>query len=225
MLLAVAVPVLAVGYRDVAFASLVIFILAGMSAGTWRRREDWILGATGAALGPLAELAATSSGLWAYAAPSVGPLPLWAFAMWWIYPVAVSRLVGSVTRRDPARTLPVSQAALLALVTVAWLCAFGSRQPVIAFAGTALLLVAIVGYDRSQETIGRLIVCGLIGPAAEVWPVAMGAWSYPSSAVFGMPLWLATGYGVFGWSLIEVGRGLHHRLAAGATWADPGYSR
>lgn len=220
LLLAVAIPVLAVAYRDVGFASIVIFLLAGVSARVWRTREDWVLGVTGATIGPLAELAATSSGLWTYAVVSVGPLPLWTFAMWWIYPIAVTRLVDSAAGQPSSPPLALSHSALLAAGTVAWLCSFGARQPLIALAGTALLVALIIAQCGSKETVGRLIVCGLIGPAAEAWPISAGAWTYPSSAWFGMPVWLMTGYAVFGWALIELGRGVNRERVLDPMWAN-----
>jgi uncharacterized membrane protein YoaT (DUF817 family) len=53
-----------------------------------------------------------------------------------------------------------------------------------------------------------LFISGVVGPLCESVPVQLGAWSYPNPAALGMPLWLPTGYAVFGFALVRVALGL-----------------
>jgi len=190
-------------------------ILSGTAALTvlaWRQRQDLVLGVTGLVVGPLIEWAATSCGLWQYAVPSIAGLPLWVWPMWWIYPVTVARLIVVATGQAPRPSLTF--AVMLIVVEVPWLCALGLRQPVMALAGTLALLAVFLSRHHRRVDLVTLLICGAIGPAAELWPVWSGAWSYESGPLFGLPIWLPVGYGVFGAALIHVGLALAHRRGA-----------
>lgn len=185
---------------------LIVSGAAALSLLTWRQAQDLVLGATGMVVGPLIEWAATSCGLWQYAVPSVAGLPLWVWPMWWIYPVTVARLIAAATGELPRPSLAFS--ATLIAVEVPWLCAFGLRQPEVALAGTLVLLAVFLSRYHRRVDLVTLLICGVIGPAAELWPVQMGAWGYENGPLLGLPIWLPVGYGVFGASLIHLGLAL-----------------
>lgn len=217
-----ALAIAALSYRHANPAVTTIFV-SGLAASTllaWRTRQDLILGTTGLVVGPLVELAATACGLWTYASPSVAGLPLWVLPMWWIYPQAVTRVVGALTGCQPIPGSPRFSVTLIA-IAVFLLCAFGVVQPTVAFIGTLLLLGIFLRRHRTVVDVMTLVVCGVIGPGAELLPVSMGAWHYPAGPVFGLPVWLPTGYGVFGAALIHLGLALAVRTPRSRSHSPP----
>jgi uncharacterized membrane protein YoaT (DUF817 family) len=183
-------------------STIVIAAAAALTLVVWRTTQDVVLGVTGMVLGPLTEIAATSSGLWQYAAPSIAGLPLWVVPMWWIYPVTVARLIGAVTGRAPQPASLLFVAALV-LIEVPMLCAFGNSRPVLALIGTLIMLAIFLRRHHTRVDVVTLVICGVIGPIAELIPVQMGVWSYAGER--SLPLWLPTGYGVFGAALVHGG--------------------
>ena len=202
------VVTLANSTADPARTMVIVSGAAALSLVAWRQRQDLVLGATGVVVGPLIEWAATSCGLWQYATPSWAGLPMWVWPMWWIYPVTVARLIVAATCQSPRPSLPF--AVVLIVVEVPWLCALGLRQPAVALAGTVALLAVFLSRHHRRVDLVTLLICGAIGPAAELWPVWMGAWSYESGPLLGLPIWLPVGYGVFGAALIHIGLALAH---------------
>lgn len=215
-LLAVAIVTLTYGYERPLLTTLIITTLAATTLWPWHGRQDVILGTTGLLVGPFVEWLATGCGLWTYATPSVAGLPLWVLPMWWIYPLAVTRLATAFTGHSASPgSLRLSITTIAAVV--GWLCIFGVERPLLALLGTLVLLAAhLYRHHRAIDGV-TLVVCGLIGPGAELFPVMAGAWTYPAGPLLGLPLWLPTGYGVFGVALIQLGLS----LATTATRSQP----
>lgn len=206
---------LSYGYGSPMRTAALLATVVGLTLTVWNKREDMALGAIGIIAGPLIELAATASGLWQYTSPTFARLPLWVIPMWWIYSVTVARLIRSLTG-EPIAARSTVMAAGLITVEVPWLCAFGVSRPLVALTGVIVLLALFLSRHRTPNDAIALIVCGLIGPAAELIPVQMRAWIYPAGPLFGLPLWLPAGYGVFGAALIHLGVALGRRGAEGA---------
>jgi uncharacterized membrane protein YoaT (DUF817 family) len=186
-------------------------VLMMVTIWRWHAPRDVVLGLTGVLCGPTMEVLATHSGLWTYAHPDVSTLPLWIVPMWWMFPVSVVCLVRAVIGNAPSGgNLRVG--ACLILVETPWLCVLGNTHPRVAFVGT-LAMLAVVLRRSTVADLTTLFWCGVIGPAVEMIPVGMGAWSYPQTPLAGLPLWLPTGYGVFGWAIIMVGLGMGARTA------------
>lgn len=204
-LLAGAIATMTLLWQRPVAATALITGLAGISLLRFRGRDDRALGLTGLLLGPAAEWAATSAGLWRYAAPQLGPLPLWVLPMWWMFPVAIHRLCKALAPEGSFRTgRPLSTLAL-ALAVIAWLCLLGTSRPVVALLGT-LGMLALTLRDGWNRAAGIAIaLCAVVGPGAELIPIHAGAWSYPSGPLAGLPIWLPTGYAVFGLSLVRLG--------------------
>jgi hypothetical protein len=206
-LFAVVIVALSSGYREPVMTTMLLAGVVALTLLAWHSHEDLVLGLTGIVLGPLIEMAAVSSGLWRYASPSILGLPWWVVPMWWIYPVTVNRLIVAVTR-TPLSGSSLWFAGALVAIEVPWLCVFGETRPGLALAGTLLLLALFLARHHARVDLVTLLVCGVIGPGAELVPVRMGAWGYPDGPLFGLPWWLPPGYGVFGAALIHVGLAL-----------------
>lgn len=192
------------------FATIVITAAAATTLLLWRATQDVVLGMIGMVVGPFTEWAATSNGLWAYTIPSVAGLPLWVVPMWWIYPVTVARLIAAIVGKPPQPSSLVLVAALV-LIEVPMLCAFGNSRPLLALSGTLIMLAIFLRRHHAPVDIVTLVICGVIGPLAELIPVQMGVWSYADSS--SLPIWLPTGYGIFGAALVHggilIGRPVH----------------
>lgn len=204
---------LSFGYATPILTTVLLTMVVVVTMRAWNSREDVMLGLTGIVVGPAIEVFAVSSGLWRYTSPSIAGLPLWVAPMWWIYGMTVARLTGALTGESIASGRAALPAAVIA-IEVPWLCMTGSH-PLLALGGVIVLLIAYVWRHHTRNDITLLIVCGMIGPAAELIPMRMGAWSYPSGPLLGLPLWLPAGYGVFGSALIQLGLSLS-RGRAGA---------
>lgn len=214
MLLAAVISALSFGYSSPLGTTAFVSTCAVLSLLVWRSGDDLALGVSGLIFGPAIEWAATSSGLWRYAAPSIAGLPLWVLPMWWIYPVAVTRLVRAVTGQRLRPSSGWFAVALMGLL-VPWLCLFGQRQAGVALAGTVVLLSVFLYRHHSRMDVAALVICGVIGPAVELLPVGMGAWSHADTGWLGLPIWLPSGYGVFGVALIHAGLSLHAAITGG----------
>lgn len=191
-------------YRNTLLCFGVITVLALVSASIWRSRSDRILCLTGLCLGVPTEALATSSGLWTYSHPDIGTLPLWTAPMWWMFPIAVTRLVHAAFGQEmpsrPARTSAVAIALL-----VPWLCLIGPTRPGVALLGTVAVLAFLFSRGVSRPELGALVIGGLLGPIVELVPVRLGAWHYPVGGPLGLPIWLLPGYGAFGLALVRLG--------------------
>jgi uncharacterized membrane protein YoaT (DUF817 family) len=220
VLLALAIPALSYGHANTAATTIIVSGLAASTLLVWRTRQDVILGTTGLVVGPLVELAATACGLWTYSSPSVAGLPLWVLPMWWIYPQAVTRVVAAMAGRGP---IPASMRFSVGLIfiVVSLLCALGMVWPTVAFVGTLILLGTFLRRHHTPVDVITLVVCGVIGPGAEWLPVSMGAWRYPDGPLFGLPVWLPTGYGVFGAALIHLALALAVRARRSQSHSPP----
>jgi uncharacterized membrane protein YoaT (DUF817 family) len=207
-----AIAAMTLGYRHAVPTTAIIAVIAAASTITWHARTDLFLSVTAVVIGPLAEIAAIRTGLWQYANPSFAGLPLWTLPMWWIYPVAVVRLVEAITGSRP-RPRSLGFSAAMMILSVAWLCAFGAASPRLAVIGTIIMIAAIHRRHRSRVDIASLVVCGVIGPIAELLPVTAGAWSYANGQVLGLPIWLLPGYAAFGTALIHTGLAIAHNSA------------
>ncbi len=184
--------------------------LACLSLLRFHERADLAAGIAGLILGPMAEFAATSAGLWEYAHPQWGTLPAWIFPMWWLFPVATRRLTGLAGADPPARG-PALALGVMA-VEIAWLCTWGNTQPLLASAGLLVLAAALLAPARSRADAVAMVCCGGVGPLAELIPMQVGAFSYPAGGWFGLPPWLPLGYAVFGLALLRVGAAFPLRL-------------
>lgn len=203
-LLAVVIPTLTWAYRHPVPTTIAMSLAAAAAFAFWNGYADAVRGFTSILIGPAVELAATTSGLWTYAFPSVLGLPLWVFPLWWIYATTIARLIEAVT----ARSIPTRGIAwpfVLLVLEVPLLCGFGVTRPTLALAGTLVLLIAFLYRYHTRVDAAALFFCGVIGPAAELLPVGAGAWTYPAGPLLGLPLWLPTGYSVFGAALIYLG--------------------
>ena len=184
----------------------ILAILAVFCAARWPEPRHRILGMAGAIIGPLVEWLAIRSELWTYRHSDFFGLPLWTVPMWWMFPVAVVRIVELFTHRSISP--PALQLSLLCIAAVVpAMCLLGNSSPLLAFAVT-VILGAYYLYRRTLRDLPLLIICALIGASAEIFMVAINAWSYPASAAFGLPIWLPTGYSVFGAGLVGLGLGL-----------------
>jgi hypothetical protein len=209
-LLVVVIVSLSAGYPAPLRTTAVVTFAAALTLAIWNSRDDVALGITGMIVGPVIEMAATSSALWHYSSPSVGGVPIWVVPMWWIYPVTVARLIRSING-CPIAVRSSTFAIAVILIEVPWLCVFGVHRPLVAFSGVIMLLCVWVWHRHSLNDVIALVICGLLGPGAELIPVRMGAWAYPDGPLFGLPLWLPAGYGVFGAALIQLGLSLAAR--------------
>lgn len=214
VLLVVVIAALSLGHGEPLRLTVFFAAVASATLLVWRRRQDVVLGLVGVAIGPLTELAATSSGLWTYRTVSIAGLPLWVVPMWWIYTVTVARLVRAVASDEP-RPRSAGLAVALIAIEVPWLCAFGNTRPVVALLGTLILLAVFLQRRRPQAVdLVTLLICGAIGPAAELIPVSVGAWGYGDPVRSALPIWLPSGYGVFGAALVHIGLAIARRFDA-----------
>ncbi len=215
--------VLAVGGLSATFerpwlAAAAMLGVLGLTLWRWHSPADLLIASAGLVFGPLNELFATQAGLWTYAFPTLLGLPAWVFTLWPAFPVCLFRLAYALapTRLDPAKVPGATELLLgvgLLAVEIPWLCLLGTDHPTLATAGTLALMVPALAFTRSRQAAWMLLVSAFMGPFCEAFVVARGAWSYPTPAFLGLPLWLPTGYALFGFALVRLGLGALGLLA------------
>lgn len=196
--------------KPVLTAALVLAIGA-VALRRWHEPAD--LGALFAALllGPTLEFFATTTGLWTYLHTTFGTLPAWVFALWPFVPYTIRRLALAIAppvRDDDPSPRDLALGLAVAAVEIAVLCLWGNASPVLATALTAAMLVPVVRLSRGAHGMALLVLVGVVGPLCEALPIAMGAWSYPQPFFLGQPMWLVTGYALFGFAVMRTGSGL-----------------
>jgi len=65
---------------------------------------------------------------------------------------------------------------------------------------TALLIataaLTLGGFGFKRHLIALYVICGVLGPTAEILGVSAGAWHYAAPDFLGIPLWLPFAWGV-----------------------------
>jgi hypothetical protein len=107
--------------------------------------------------------------------------------------------------------LAVGSAVLL--LEVPLLCILGNTHPVLTTAGTLVLLLGAFYAVASRQAALMLVLSGVLGPFCEALPILVGAWSYPHPGWLGIPVWLPTGYALFGFAVVRVAFGIHGAAA------------
>jgi uncharacterized membrane protein YoaT (DUF817 family) len=207
MLIVVAVAGLSTLFSNATVCGLVMAGVLGLALYRWHTPQDVLLCVAGIVLGPTMELFATSTGLWHYPWPSVGALPFWVFALWPVYPLCLVRLTHALMPPDGKRPRALTDLTMgLAIVAleIPVLCGLGTEHPAVATALTVVMLVPSIALIRTRQTGLMLFISGVVGPVMESLPVQLGAWSYPSPLALGLPMWLPTGYALFGFALVRV---------------------
>jgi len=59
-----------------------------------------------------------------------------------------------------------------------------------------MALFVVSNYTMNWKYLKTSIVCAVLGPAAEVIAIALGAWTYSVPQFVGIPFWLAPLWGV-----------------------------
>lgn len=196
--------------------------LLALALARWREPLDVALAAVGAVFGPSLEYVATQQELWNYAAVSVARLPAWVFVMWALFPIGLVRLIRvlHVDALRAERLAPqhlVVLGLLLVTVEIPLLGLLGNSHPYLAALLCGVVLVPAVAVTRNPRTYMVLVLGGVLGPVFESFPIAAGAWSYPSAVVAGLAPWLPTGYALFCMALVLTALGVEGLLAAPAT--------
>ena len=209
---AVALAVIATLHSHTLICFAALASLVGLCLLRWHERRDLILGFTGCILGPAVEWLAVQSNLWTYAHSDLGGLPLWTIPMWWMFPVTATKLIEAAAGQSGRDGGLLESVAMVAAVVPA-MCVWGNTRPMLAFLVTIVLAAAYFLRHRTPYGVVPIIVCALMGTAAEISLVAIAAWKYPASAMFGVPLWLPLGYSAFGTGLIGVGLAIHRTFS------------
>lgn len=71
----------------------------GLRSYLWPNKEDHVLYAGGAILGPIAEIIATSVGIWQYTIPTFFNIPLWLPFAWGFATVLIIRIALAFVKR------------------------------------------------------------------------------------------------------------------------------
>ena len=178
----------------------------------WHTRADVLIAFTGAAAGPMLEYAATNANLWIYPYTTVGHLPAWVFTLWPAFPVCLVRLTHTLwppdddMARRPA--LEAGMGLLILLIEIPLIASWGNTQPLATAGATAVMLLAAALVLRSPQATVMLTLSGVFGMLCEMPPIALGAWSYPASGPLGFPIWLPTGYALFGFGIVQLAQGM-----------------
>ncbi|MBI5496838.1 MAG: hypothetical protein HY904_17625 [Deltaproteobacteria bacterium] len=220
LLILLAVGGLTLAFRTPNAAGLLLFTVVALALWRWHQPLDFLLAGIGVVVGPTLEYFATATGLWTYPYPSLGRLPLWVFALWPAFPVCLVRLTFALVPPDGKhrRHLALEVGAGLAVLAleIPLLCTFGTAQPAWTLAGTVVLLAPIAFLMRGVHAALMLLISGIVGPLCESLPVAMGAWGYPNPDILGLPMWLPTGYALFGFAMVRLALGADAWLSARA---------
>lgn len=202
-------------FRSPVTLAVAMAVLLAAALARFHARAYVLVAATGFVVGPLLELFATDAGLWVYAHTTFGKLPAWVFTLWPAFPVCLLALTRTL---KPGRERASPRALLVGLAIIALeipcLVLLGTPSPWLCAAITAGMLVAAAAAVPTRENLLMLALSGFFGTACETLPVALGAWSYPSALVLGLPAWLPTGYSLFGFGLVQIALGLDAWLAS-----------
>ncbi len=194
-------------------AALMAGVLA-LALTRWHQPLDWLTATTGLVLGPVLEFAAAASNLWHYPYASWAGLPAWVFTLWPAFPLVLLRLTHALCPPQPhllgrRADLPIGLAIVALEIPV--LVQLGTQKPLVTTLLTALMLATAAWMCRSPQTALMLLLSGVFGTLCESFPIRAGAWIYPNPLWAGMPAWLPTGYALFGFALVRIALGLHHR--------------
>lgn len=213
-------------HRSPGVTALLTVCLLALAFARWRDPLDVALAGVGAVFGPALEFVATEQGLWTYAATSVARLPAWVFVMWALIPIGLFRLI-RVLHVDATRSerLPPHVMVLLGLglvtVEIPLLGTLGNSSPYLTAVLCGVVLFPVVMLVRSARTYLVLLLGGVLGPVFESFPIAAGAWSYPTAVVGGLSPWLPTGYALFCMALVLTALGVEGLVTASSTQKTP----
>ena len=197
-------------------------IVLGAALRRWHTTTDVCIALTGAIFGPVLEYFATTRGLWIYPYTTVGAMPAWVFTLWPAFPLCLVRLTHTLwppvraPRHRPASVAVIGLAILL--IEIPLLAAFGNARPGATALATAAILVAAATALRSPQATLMLTLSGVFGMLCELLPIALGAWRYPLEGPLPFPLWLPTGYALFGFGIVQLAQGLD---GVRARWIGP----
>lgn len=186
---------------------------AVLIAGLWRwhTRTDITIALCGAVFGPVLEYYATGAGLWTYPFTTIGTMPAWVFTLWPAFPLCLVRLTHTIwpaqTRELGATSIALIGIAILA-VEIPLLTTYGNSRPVFTAGVTTMMLVASAAVMRSPQAAVMLTLSGVFGMLCEMLPIALGAWIYPPGSPLPFPVWLPTGYALFGFGIVQTATGL-----------------
>ncbi|MEW5852603.1 MAG: hypothetical protein AB2A00_27715 [Myxococcota bacterium] len=213
LLIVLAVGGVCLTFPTPAICALTMAMVGGLALWRWHTPQDVLLAVSGIVFGPTLEFFATTTGLWAYPHTSFGTLPAWVFALWPVFPLCLVRLTHALLPPDGESRMRAGWELGLGLAILAaeipLLCALGTSQPMVTTIGTAVMLAAAFVLARSPQAGLMLAISGIVGPVCESLPVALGAWGYPNPHILGLPMWLPTGYALFGFAVVRVAFGLH----------------
>jgi uncharacterized membrane protein YoaT (DUF817 family) len=178
----------------------------------WRTRADISIAITGAIFGPILEYYATGSTLWIYPYATVGLLPAWVFTLWPAFPLCLVRLTNTLWPQSPSHDRrPALEAAiglLILLCEIPLLATFGNSRPLFTAGVTTAMLFAAAITVRSPQAVLMLTLSGVFGMLCEILPIKLGAWIYPIASPLPFPLWLPTGYALFGFGIVQLAQGV-----------------
>ena len=208
-LLALTMVAMTLLYAQPIACTAMIALCALLSVHRFRTVPDLRAGLVGCVCGPLAEWAATGAGLWRYSHPQIHGLPLWTLPMWWLFPVCTRRLALAFGG-EPRESFFLRPLLVMGL-EILWLCWWGNASPGLALLGILILGGLCFGRSWSRADTVALVCCGCVGPFAEFIPIRAGAFHYVRGDLFGMPIWLAPGYALFGIGLLRFAAALSSR--------------
>lgn len=177
----------------------------------WHTRADAAIAITGAIFGPILEYFATGSTLWIYPHTTIGLLPAWVFTLWPAFPLCLVRLTHTLwPPHDGDDRNPVLGAAVglsILIIEIPLLATFGNTRPLFTAGVTTAMLFIAAGTLRSPQAVLMLTLSGVFGMLCELLPIALGAWIYPLEGPLPFPLWLPTGYALFGFGIVQLAQG------------------
>ena len=211
-LIALAVVNVCLFFRMPVVCAIGSAIVLGAALRRWHTTADVCIAITGAIFGPVLEYFATTSSLWIYPYTTVGSMPAWVFTLWPAFPLCLVRLTHTLwpperaPRHHPADVAAIGLAILL--IEIPLLAMFGNARPGATALATAVMLVAAATTLRSPQATLMLTLSGVFGMLCELLPIALGAWRYPLDGPLPFPLWLPTGYALFGFGIVQLAQGL-----------------
>ena len=175
----------------------------------WNRRRDFCVAGVGLVAGVILEFVATGSGLWKYTHATVAGVPAWVFTLWPVFMIGLPRLAETMMQAaEETSTDFLSRGAmggLILLLEIPLLVLWGNSRPWLLTTLTIAGLVAVVAISRSRLVLSMTFIAAGCGAMAELFPVYVGAWSYPEGVFFGLPPWIPTGYALFGLGVANLG--------------------
>lgn len=193
----------------------------------WHTSGDVAIAIVGAAFGPILEYQATAAQLWIYPFTTIGLMPAWVFTLWPAFPLCLVRLTHTLWPPGPRAEQPALQAIVglaILVVEIPLLATFGNTRPMFTTGMTTAMLFTAAVTLRSPQAVLMLALSGGFGMLCEMLPIALGAWIYPVDGPLPFPLWLPTGYALFGFGIVQLAQGLdrlRHRAGAPARERQP----